>query len=102
MKRWFAGAILTALGVICSGCEFSKLCGEVTYSQGQSADGVYGAKAHYIDCGAVGSFYLDVTLTRKSAWGYTSERNVLHVNGWFSASFEWPQSRLLRLHSAYG
>jgi hypothetical protein len=94
-----AGAMLMvmALGVIWSACRFADLCGEVTFSQGQSADGVYGAKAYAIDCGAVGDFNLRISLTTSSAFGPAMRRELLHVMGRFTAGFEWPESRLLRV-----
>jgi hypothetical protein len=78
-----------------SGCLVD--CEDITLAQTQSADGVYGARAYYIDCGAVGSFSLNIRLTTKVAYGYTSRRDVLNVMGRFTARFDWQQSRLLRV-----
>jgi hypothetical protein len=87
--------MLIALCLSCSGCFIE--CEEITKSQGQSADGVYGATAYYIDCGAVGDFFLNIKLTEKSLFGYTSQRGVLSVIGRFTARFDWPESRRLRV-----
>lgn len=89
--------ILFILGfcVMSSGCFLE--CEDITLGQTQSADGVYGARAFYIDCGAVGEFSLNIRLTKKIAYGYTSQRDVLNVMGRFTARFDWPQSRLLRV-----
>jgi hypothetical protein len=95
-KNSRANAMLIALCVSCSGC-FVPDCEEITLSQGQSADGVYGATAYAIDCGAVGDFNLKIRLTEKSASGSTTPREVLSVMGRFTARFDWPESRLLRV-----
>jgi hypothetical protein len=109
MRNRCAGAKSIALGIVCVVCvvlvicvisldrAFSALCGEVTFSQGQSADGAYGATAYEIDCGAVGDFNLKVKLTKKLESGASTERHVLGVMGRFRASFEWPERRLLRV-----
>jgi hypothetical protein len=96
MRNSRAGAMLIALCLSCSGCLLPD-CSEVTLSQGQSADGVYSATAYATDCGAVGDFNLKVRLTEKSASGSTTRREVLNVMGRFKASFDWPESRLLRV-----
>lgn len=108
MRNRCAGAKSIALGIVSVVCvvlvicvisldrAFSALCGEVTFSQGQSADGAYGATAYEIDCGAVGDFNLKVKLTKKLESGSSTERHVLGVMGRFRASFEWPEAPATR------
>jgi hypothetical protein len=95
MRRSRAGAMLIALGLGCSGCFIE--CEDITLSQGQSADGVYGARASYIDCGVLSGFSLNIEITEKSLFGYTNQRHVLGVLGRFTARFDWPESRRLRV-----
>jgi hypothetical protein len=95
MRGSRAGAMLVVLCLSCSGCFVE--CEEITKSQGQSADGVYGATAYYTDCGAVGDFFLNIKLTEKSLFGSTNQREVLSVMGRFTARFDWPESRRLRV-----
>lgn len=95
MRSSRAGAMLIAVCLSGSGCFIE--CEEITLSQGQSADRVYGATAYYIDCGAVGDFFLNIKLTEKALFGATYQREVLHVMGRFTARFEWPESRRLRV-----
>jgi hypothetical protein len=86
---------ILCLSVTSSGCIVD--CEDITLGQTQSADGIYGARAHYVDCGAVGEFSLNLTLTQKIAYGYTSQRDVLNIMGQFTARFDWPEPRLLRV-----